>query len=399
VSHPNTGCFKTALLLLFFITNIPLFAQKSKADLETEKKQNLLKIAQAEKILSETESKKKVTIGQLNAINEQIRARQSLINALSEEIKLLDEEIGDLNIVVGALQNDLKSLKEEYATMIYSSYKANQSFGFLTFIFSSSTFNQLYMRLKYMEQYGEARRLQAQQIVEVTTALDIQLKEVEVKREEQSGLLSQQIQENRKLISLKNRQNSIIADLNNRQIQLRTEVNNRKKANERLDRLIADLINREIERNKTLSTQAIASEAELTSLFERNKNKLPWPVTSGFISSPFGRQPHPVLKGILIDNTGVDIQTNGEMDVISVFDGEVKTKAFVPGMNNVVIVKHGKYFTVYSKLKEVNVERGQKIKASDVIGKVFTDPDGKSEVHFEVWRNTEKLDPEKWLSK
>lgn len=395
----NTGLIRVSLFLFLalLIGGSSLAQQRSKAELENEKRENLRKIAEAEKILSETKSQKKVTVGQLTALNQQINVRESLISALNSEIELLDEEIVELSIVVEALQTDLKNLKEEYAAMIYSTYKVNHGFSVLTFLFSSSTFNELFMRLKYLEQYTDARRLQAEQIVAVTQELDQQRIEVEIKREEQRVLLSQQVKENEKLINLKNEKNSLIAQLNKREKQLRTEMTDRKKANDKLDRLIAEIIRKEIERNKTMSTTALADEVELTNRFEMNRNKLPWPVNSGFISQKFGVQPHPVLKGITIENTGVDIQTNGQQEVKTVFAGEVKTKAFIQGQNNVVIIKHGDYYTVYSKLEDVKVSRGQTVNADDVIGTVHTDSEGISEVHFEVWKNTTKLDPEKWL--
>lgn len=392
--------FRTVLLVFsLFAFSQTSYGQKTKDQLENEKRDNLRKIAEAEKILSETESEKKVTIGQLNAINQQINAREGLIGALNEEILLLDGEISDLSSVVNSLQRDLQNLKDEYARMIYSSYKNNHGFRLLTFLFSARTFNQLYMRLKYMEQYGESRRQQADLIIKVSEALNVQREEVQKKRDEQSELLTQQVSENRKLVSLRLRKTNLVSALNEKESQLRREMANRKKSVERLDRLIADLIAAELERSKTMSVAAIADDAELTSRFEQNKNKLRWPVASGFVASKFGKQPHPVWKNVLVDNTGVDIQTNKEEEVRSVFDGEVKTRAFVPGMSNVVIVKHGTYYTVYSRLKEVQVEKGQKLRATDIIGKVQTDPDGISEVHFEVWKNTQKLDPEKWLSK
>ncbi len=396
--YPKGIRFCSLFFIILFLCSTPLLAQKTKSQLEKEKNENLRKIAEAEKILSETESEKKATIGQLTAINQQINARLGLINALNEEVVLLDEEIDDLTIVVQSLQRDLTNLKDEYAQMVYSSYKSSYGFNVLTFLFSASTFNQLYMRLKYLEQYSEARMMQANQIQEVTKALNTQREEVQIKRDEQTKLLEQQILENRKLVSLKNRQNRLIAELNQKESELRKEMADRKKSVERLDRLIADLIAAELERSRNMSSTAIADVEAISSSFEQNRRKLQWPVASGFVSSKFGKQPHPVWKNVLINNTGVDIQTNKDEDVMTVFEGEVKTKAFVPGMNNVVIVKHGNYYTVYSRLKEVNVEKGQKLRATDVIGKVHTNTEGISEVHFEVWRNTEKLDPEKWLS-
>jgi len=385
-------------IFLFFFSYNGL-SQKSKSQLEDEKRQNLKKIAEAEKILSETASQKKATLGQLNAINQQISARQSLINSISEEIELLSNEIKDLNEVSRSLDRDLKALKEEYAEMIYQSYKANKGFTILTFIFSSSTFNQLFQRLKYLEQYSEARKVQAQQIEIVSNELETQLNLVENKRLEQKELLDEQIAENRKLKNLKSRQNSIVAELSKKEKQIRKEVAERKKSIEKLDNLIADIIKKELEKAKNISSAEKADDAEITVSFEQKRSNLPWPVSTGFISTKFGRQPHPVFKNIMIDYTGVEIQTNKNQDVACVFDGEVKMKAFVPQMNNIVIVKHGNYYTVYSRLKEVYVEKGQVLKASDRIGKASTNSEGVTEVHFEVWKNTQKLDPEKWLAK
>ena len=375
------------------------FAQKTKSQLENEKRENLKRIAEAEKILTDTEHEKKATIGQLRAINQQISARQSLIEALNQEVGLLDGEIGDLNIIIVALQNDLNNLKDEYAEMIYSSYRANRGYSKLTFLFSAKTFNQLFMRLKYLEQYAEARQIQAQQIEIVAEELTNQKNQVEIKKSEQQLLLNQQVAESKKLINLKSKQNSVIAKLNKKELQLKKELNDRKVAVDKLDNLIADIVKKELERSKSLSTAALASEEEITSFFEENKNKLQWPVSTGFVSSKFGKHPHPVIKGIMEDNPGIDIQTSQNATVRSVFEGKVVAVAIVPGMNNVVLMQHGDYYTLYARLKDVKVKKGQRINKNEILGTVFSDKDGVSEVHFEVWKEYQKLNPEGWLAK
>lgn len=375
-----------------------LFGQKTKNQLEQEKRENLSKIAEAEKILNDTESEKKVTIGQLQALNQQISAREGLIKSLNEEVSLLNGEISDLSIIVNALQNDLKNLKSEYAEMIYNSYKANQGYSRLTFLFSAQTFNQLFMRLKYLEQYSEARQLQVKQIEKVTEELGQQKNQVEIKRAEQKTLLDQQLAENQKVNKLISRQNKLIQDLTKKEKDLKKELADRKKSVEKLDNLIAEIVRKEIERAKTLSSAATNNEESFSANFESNKGKLLWPVSSGFVASKFGKHPHPVMKGIIEDNPGVDIQTQKEELIKCVHDGKVVQIAYVPGMFNVVILQHGEYYTVYSRLKEVKVKKGNLVKRSDDIGVVHTDQDGVSEVHFEVWKNYTKLNPELWLS-
>ncbi|NQZ76623.1 MAG: peptidoglycan DD-metalloendopeptidase family protein [Ekhidna sp.] len=376
-----------------------VFAQKTKGQLEKEKKENLRKIAEAERILNETADEKKVTLGQLRALNQQINARESLIRSIGSEVRILDNEISDLGSVVASLQDDLKQLKKEYADQIYASYKANKGNSKLMFLFSANNFNQLLQRLKYLEQYTEARRLQAEQIQVVTKELDDQRSKVEAKRNEQQTLLNQQLRESRKLARSKQKQSNLVAQLTKKERQLRKEIDDRRKANTRLNTLIAKIIEDEVKKAaSTASTAEIASAAELTKLFESKKNSLTWPVGSGFISSKFGKQQHPVLKRITIINDGIDIQTEKGSKVKAVFDGEVTRIAAIQGKNNVVVIRHGDYITIYARLKTVNVKAGQRVRENDIIGEVYTNRDGKSELEFQVYKGVNKLNPENWLA-
>lgn len=371
------------------------FSQKSKSQLEKEKQENLKRIEEASTILQQTATEKQSTLGQLSAVSRQIEAREMLISSISEEVAVLASDIEELNQVVKSLDADLKALKQEYASMVYAASKSRHGYDRLTFLFSAQTFSQFMRRLSYLSQYAEARRTQAIQINKVSEALSGQRKEFESKRTEQQALLASQVAENRSLLALREKQSSIIKELSSREKQLKNELAQRKQAIQKLDNLIADLIEEEMERERA-AKNPVTSPA-LSSNFEGSKTKLPWPVSSGFVSSRFGRHPHPVLKGVEVDNQGIDIQTNQNEIVKTVFDGTVATVAFVPGMNSVVIVKHGDYFTLYARLKKVNVKKGQQLKIGDIVGEVFTDPDGISEIQFQVWKNNQKLDPEKWL--
>ena len=139
-------------------------------------------------------------------------------------------------------------------------------------------------------------------------------------------------------------------------------------------------------------------KAELTRRFESKKNTLTWPVSSGFIASKFGTQKHPVLKKITIINDGVGIQTERDSKVRAVLDGEVTMTGVIPGKNNFVLIRHGDYLTVYARLKSINVKKGQKVKADGIIGEVYTDRNGVTELEFQVYKGTTKLNPEHWLA-
>ena len=388
-------------MIFFVLIAYSGLAQKNKSQLEKEKKENLQRISEAQSILKETQTEKKATLGQLKALNQQIKVRGDLIRAINDEINLLDGEISDLSIVTSALQSDLENLKQEYAQMVYNAYKANQGYDRLTFLFSSETFNQLFRRLKYLEQYTDARQTQVEQIEIVRDALNEQRGELVVKKDEQDKLLKSKIKENESLLALQKEQNSLVQELSQREKELRKELADRRESIKKLDNLIAEIVRKEIEEsNKGKASDAIALSAEgakLSSMFEGKKNKLPWPVSTGFVSEKFGRHPHPVLKNIMVENQGVDIQTQKDAEVKSVFEGKVATTAFVPGMNSVVIIQHGDYYTLYAKLKTVNVKKGQIVRADQSVGSVFTDGAGISELQFQVWKNSTKLDPEKWL--
>ena len=391
------------ILLIFFAAISVTFAQGDRSKLEKEKKATVQKISDGEKILKETEEAKEANIGQLNALNRQIENREALIRSMRGEVNLLKAEIGEINIIIGSMEKDLKNLKKEYAAMVYAANKAKNQQNRLLFLFSAKTFNQFFMRLKYMKQYSEARTEQVRQIELVKNVLNKQKEDVETKKNDQDILLKKRIVENNKLLTLKIKQKDLIADLSVKESDLKDDLEAKKKAVAKLDKLISDIIKAEIAANakkgKSSGKVTVTPEmALISSSFAGNKKRIPWPVSKGFVSAKFGLNNHPVLKGVKVPNDGIDIQTPKNEQIRSVFDGKVSKVAFIPGMNHVVIIKHGEYLTVYARLKEVYVEAGQEIKAKDAVGEIYTDNKGISEMNFQVWKNYEKMNPESWLS-
>lgn len=374
--------------------------QKTKVQLQKEKQQNLQKIKEVEKILSETTIKKKNSVGELTALNQRIREQEKLIHSIKSEVNLLERDIDENNEFIRALEDDLKKLKEEYAAMLFAAQKANNSATRLAFLFSAESFEQFTMRLRYMRQYSEKRKVQATAITAVQVELSGQVKQIEVKKSEKNSLLKEELSENTNLTGLKKKQNVLVKSLEKQEKTLKRDLDETKKALVVLDKKINEIIKEEIERAareaKAKSSTTTTASAALSSSFEENKNKFPWPV-QGFVSLGFGRQKHPLLKGIYIDNNGVNIQTSENEKVKSIFEGEVRAVAFIPPLGNSVIITHGEYFTVYSGLKEVFVKRGQKVTRSQEIGQVLSNSEGISELRFQIRKNTTALDPQLWL--
>ena len=178
--------------------------------------------------------------------------------------------------------------------------------------------------------------------------------------------------------------------------QLKRDLESTRKALAVLDRKINDIIKEEMEREALALRNTRAVNVALSSSFEENKKKLPWPVSTGFISQGFGRQNHPVLKGIVTQNDGVNIQTRENEKVKSVFEGEVRSIVFIPTLGSTVIINHGEYFSVYTGLKEVYVKTGQKVSTNQEIGQIIS-KNGISELNFQIRKKFTALDPQAWL--
>lgn len=399
---------KGCLLLLLVLGSFSSLAQKNKNQLQQEKQKNLEKIKEVEKILSETTSQKKNTLGELSALNQRIQSQESLIQSIRGEVEFLNKEIGEDNGIIAALEEDLIKLKAEYAAMLFAAQKANNSATRLTFLFSASSFDQLVMRLRYMKQYSERRKLQADQIIKTQDQLASQVKTTEAKRNEKNSLLKEEVTETNQLTSLKTTQKNLVKNLEKQEKKLKTDLAESKKAIAKLDKMIADIIKEEIAKAEREAREAkeraaknktaVVPEASvaLSASFEENKTKFAWPA-HGFISDPFGTHNHPVLKGIVIKNEGINIQTKQGEKVRCIFDGTVRMVAVVGRLGTVIMVKHGEYFTVYSGLKDVTVREGQVLKTNQEMGTVAFNADGIPELRFQIRRSTTALNPQQWL--
>lgn len=400
----------TVLVLLFQ----PLYSQKSqknKGQLQKEKQQNLEKIKETERILEETARQKKNSLGELNALKQRITQQESLIQSIKSEINLLEGDIDENQDIIYSLELDLKKLKDEYAAMLFSAQKANGKIDQLTFLFSAQSFDQLLLRLRYMEQYSKARKDQAEAITKAQSILEGQVLKTETIKRAKGILLSDELAENKNLETLKGKQNTLVRTLQKEEKKLRKDIEETKLAVAQLDRMIEEIVREEIARaereareareakSKASANAAKASEAAtiaLSASFEENKAKFPWPA-AGFISQKFGKQNHPVLKGIVIQNEGINIQTKQDEKVRCIFNGEVRRVAQIGVLGNTVIVNHGEYFSVYSGLREVMVKQGQRLKTNEEIGQVLVNSDGVSELRFQIRKNTTALDPQAWL--
>lgn len=384
--------------LLFFIALLfsavsPTSAQTERQNLEKQKQDLIKKIQQTQKILNQTEAKKDNSLGRLRALNNQIRSRASLINAIKGEVGILDDEISEDQSIIDAMEDDLNALKDEYGKMIYATQKHNAGFNQLTFLFASSTFNQLFMRMKYIKQYGTARKKQGEQILIVQENLNEQIAEVESQKQVKEGLLNEELDESQKLVGLQTEQQRLIKRLENQESKIRQDLAKQRAS----ERELSNRIEAIIEAERKAAALSSADLSVMTKAFEDERGRLPWPVDEGFVSSKYGKHQHPTLKRVQLNNKGIDIQTSRDAPVKSIFAGKVIAIASIQGQGNTVLIQHGDYFTAYSRLKAVVVQKNQQVARGDILGQVLTNSDDISEMKLRINSPKGTVNPETWL--
>ena len=412
--HIIRSLIKTTLFfLLFCLLLLPAAYSQGRKNLENKRKRLLKDIATTSKLLSQTTNNKAATLDRYVALQRQIQKREELIQTLEEELALTIENIDRTKEVTEALQEDIKRLQDEYAIMVRNAYRQKMNHSALLFIFSSESFNQAFKRWQYLKQYDQYRKKQARLIIETNETLNRKLEQLELRITDKEQLIADQESQtlllNKELADKYKMLKTLQAD----EARLRKDLQKKRIAHQKLNNAIEKIIQQEVieKRKRARTAEALKRNQNrkptktpelsiLTSGFYSNKGRLPWPVSNGIVTGYFGKQPHPTLRKIQITNNGIDIRTDKNAQVRAVFDGIVVGKQFIPGYNHMIIIQHGNYYTVYSNLQDVFVKKNDKVKIKQTIGRSSVNTQSNvSEVHFEVWRDKERLDPLKWIAR
>lgn len=393
-------------MMMLILLALPSVAQ-NKNDLEKRKKKLQREISLTNKLLKETRKNKDLSVDELLKLKSKINSRSNLIAAMNSEMRLVNKEIAENKEEIVALEKGLTALKAEYSKIIYYAFKHRSSYDKMMFIFASKDVNQAYKRLKYIQQYSEYRKGQAQEIVKTQEELALKISSLNQTNEERAVLVSLEQQEQQNLAIEKSEQENIVQKLQGKEQELKDELKKKEQAKRKLQKAIQRIIEEEIRKareaakkagNKTKGFPMTPEALKLSNSFASNKGKLPWPVKQGVITAQFGKHPHPVLEGIIINNNGIDISTTAGATARAVFNGVVSSVAIIPGEGKVVMIRHGEYLTVYSYMSEVFVSKGDKVDLKQDLG-VLVNEAGKSktQVHIEIWKGMTKLNPKYWI--
>jgi len=396
------------ILLLFIAFMLPLCAvAQTKADLEKKKKKTINEINYTNKLLEETRKNQKESENNLALLGSQISSRKELISDINNEIAFVSGRIKETESVIAMMTEDLENLKLSYARMLQIAWKNQNKNNEIMFLLSSKDFNQSYLRLKYMQQMADYRKRQLIAINAIKAFLERQKEKLLAQKAEHQKLLDEEKVEARNLENAKKQQENTLAKLKGKEADLKKQLAEKNKQKQQLQAAIEKLIAEEVKKSSASKGKANTGKYELTpeekivsDNFGSNVGKLPWPVQRGVIVSRFGKQPHPVISGVEIDNKGIDISTTTGSDARAVFDGEVRKVFSIPGTQNAVIIRHGEYLSVYTHIDKVYVSVGDKVKAKQAIGKIYTDDaENKTVLHLEIWKGSATLNPANWLAK
>ena len=398
--------FRLILLSVFLLSFVCLQAQ-TKEDLQHKKKMLLKEIEYTNELLEKTKKSQSSSMDELVKLNKKIEARTEVISTIKLEINLLDKKIEKNKLAIAALESDLTELKDEYAKMLYYTYKNKSSYNRLMFMFSSKDFNQAYKRLKYLQQYASYRKRQAELIIKTKAAIDAKISKLEDIRTEKQVLLYSLDNEKQNFNREKLEQEGVLTDLKKKEKDLKKDLIRKQRTAEKFQRAIEEIIREEIRRAREAAAKAgksskgfpMTPEAQaLSRTFSANKSKLPWPVAQGVITADYGTHPHPVLKQIQVKNNGVDISTNAGSMARAIFEGTVSKIIIIPGEGKSVLIRHGEYLSVYSYMSEVFVKAGDKVTTKQELGLLVSENSNtKTEIHFELWKGMSTLNPAYWL--
>lgn len=384
-----------------------------KEDINTLKnKQSQLKqqMQNTDKKLTETRKNTKQSLRELERLNEDVIYRDQLIKKQADELNRYSEQIDSLNASIGRLSDEYASLKKKQSDMIYYAFMTqNTQSDFIIYILSSKNFQEAYRRVIYLSTLASMRKEQSAELNKTKQNIQVRRDKVDQLKSRTKDLLAKQEKEKEFAVYQKQKQDKLLASLQAQEKYLKSELQKQQQASEQLNQKIQNIIAQQAEaakkraQTKTTTKGGYAMTKEETTVaggFEKNKGLLPWPV-KGTITGSFGKQPHPVLKDVTVNNKGVYITAVPGSKATAVYDGTVSQCFSVPGNNNAVIVRHGNYLTVYANLTDIYVKTGAKVAKGAPIGKIYEDSDDKNKatLFFQVWKEKNLLNPQQWLKK
>ena len=426
---------RISVFLFVLFVCISSFAQTAKIkQLEEQRKQALREISNTDQLLRATKKTTSNLLDRVKLISNQIFSRQKVLTLLEQEVNGINAEQSQIEKDILRLESDLKAKQKNYAKAIDAMQRNRRSENKLLFVLSGKSLTESYRRMRYLREYSAWRAEQADEIKEQSEKLKERKQALAKVKVEKTSLLGLRTNEQTNLKKEEENYKLEVNEAQQKQKDLQKILSQKQKQAEALDRQIAKLIAEEVARqereakrreeerlraeaaakkaanpakaktttttpSKTTAPKAPVTQENLTlsNNFASNKGRLPYPISGNYtITTRFGSHQH--TKFVTTSSSGIDIRSQAGAEAKAVFDGEVTYVAAIPGYNTCIIIRHGNYYTFYGNIQSIYIKQGNKVKTGQTLGKVYTDPDtGYSEIHFQLWQGTTKMNPEPWL--
>ena len=426
-------------VVVLFFSVVAIAQPGTREELEKQRQQLKKELEQTERMLNENKAKSKENYVQWKLINDKVNLQDRIIDNINRDINLLDNNLYTTQKDINRYDRLLDTLKQEYAKSMVYAYKNRSNYDFLNFIFSAASFNDAIKRITYLKSYRNYREMQGENILRTQELRKKRIEELTGTRQKKTVVLQSKDKEMSVLENEQKEKDRILSELKKQGKQLNDKAAATRKQLKKVDNAIAAAIKRALEDAKKLAIKKAAEEktaadkatvknntspvAPVTKTtvtpakkaepkkapesvllnaenitvnanFISNRGSLPWPVDKGYVLMHYGRNQLP--SGTVMDITGLTIATDIGSSVKSIFDGTVSSVVYIDDMQ-VVIIQHGKYFTTYSNLLSVSVQRGQAVKTGQAIGKAAANLDGVGAVDLYIQDEKVNFDPEKWL--
>ncbi|MEO7907441.1 MAG: peptidoglycan DD-metalloendopeptidase family protein [Saprospiraceae bacterium] len=386
-----------ALAFFLFICTLSVFSQTSQKDLESQRKALESQIKSTTEVLKKTQKSKTKSLEQLNALNSQIKKRQELLSSINQELGRVKEEAAIQEKNKNQTEESIEDMENRLNFALRMVYVRNQLQPEWIYLLSSQSISQALTRFVYLRQYRNFVSQQLTMLNEKKQKHHELLLQLEENKKIKTQLYNEEEKHKREILEEQRSQEALLKEIGKEEKKLKTQLANSQAKKKKLDEEIARLI--KVETKKVTDAGGLSKAPETKALndqFAANKGKLPWPVGKGKVTGRFGEHPHPLLKGILVQNNGIDIEAESKAAVKSLFNGTVASVTRIPGYDYMIMVRHGLYFTVYSKIVNVSVKKGDKVTTGQVIGHLGSE---EPELHLEIWKDKSKLNPESWIAK
>jgi murein hydrolase activator len=360
-------------------------------------------IASLEKKIKEQQQNESEALDLVETYDRKATLVRKLITKYRQEERELQHRIEKTSVDAKQLESDLTFLKRQYARYVTSAYKSGRTRD-LELLLSSRSINQFYVRTSYLRMFTAQRRSDAEEITGKKRSLDETRAHVQDQLTEERRLIAEKGAEEDRLTLLAADRRSVLEQIRKDRKLLQRSIDRQMKAARELEDVIASLIESDRIKEERAEEEARKSHLPLPQppaskgSFDSRKGKLRWPVSQGTVVAKFGNQRHPTLRTVTV-NTGIDIAVDPGSPVSAVAEGQVAKIFWMPSYGNLLILNHaGGYRTVYTHLSEITVTEGQRVVEGDIIAESGESLEG-ARLHFEIWKDREKQNPELWLGR